>query len=205
MATTSRAQHKRNTIVAAASLLFLERGFNGVSLDDILQVTGGSKTTVYNYFGSKDGLFEAVILRICDEALIPLRALELQRLPLREALTRLGVTVLNVLSDPVAVEAYRLAISEAPRHPKAARAYYEAAPEAAARILATYLAERQAAGDLRADAGEPRRLASLFIDSLVHNLLMQALLGIAPVPRRDEEDSFVRDAVATFMHGIARR
>lgn len=192
-------------MLAAASALFLERGYAGVSLDDLLQVTGGSKTTVYNYFGSKDGLFEAVILRICEEALVPLRALELQRLPLRDALTKMAVTVLNVLSDPIAVEAYRLAISEAPRHPKAARAYYEAAPVAAARILADYLAERQAAGDLRRDAGEPRRLASLFIDSLVHNLLMQALLGIAPVVWRDEHDSFVGDAVETFMHGVVRR
>ncbi|HEY9856811.1 MAG TPA: TetR/AcrR family transcriptional regulator [Stenomitos sp.] len=204
MPKTERAQQKRDAIVKAASVLFLERGFNGVSLDDVLQVTGGSKSTLYSYFGSKDGLFEAVILRICDEALIPLRALELHHLPLREALTRMGVSVLNVLSEPVAVEAYRLAISEAPRHPEAARAYYEAAPNVAAGILATYLAERQAAGELRGDLGEPRRLASLFIDSLVHNLLMKALLGIAPVLRRDEDDPFVRDAVEAFMHGLVR-
>ncbi|HEY9898917.1 MAG TPA: TetR/AcrR family transcriptional regulator [Pantanalinema sp.] len=202
---TSKTKQKRDAILAAASSLFLERGFNGVSLDDVLKVTGGSKTTVYNYFGSKDGLFEAVILRICDEALVSLRALELQQLPLRDALTRMGVTVVNVLSEPVAVEAYRLAISEAPRHPRAARAYYEAAPDAAARILAKYLAERQAAGDLRGDVGEPRRLASLFIDSLVHNLLMQALLGIAPVQQHDAHDAFVGDTVETFMNGIVPR
>lgn len=199
---TRRAQQKRDAILEAASTLFLERGFAGVSVDDVLAAVGGSKTTVYTYFGSKDGLFEAVILRICDSALTPLRALDLRPLPLRAALVKLGVTVLNVLADPVAVEAYRLAISEAPRHPKAARAYYEAAPDAAARFLADYLAERQAAGEVRSGLGEPRRLASQFLDSLVHDQLMRALLGVAPIPLRDERDPFVQDAVEVFLRGV---
>jgi AcrR family transcriptional regulator len=182
--------------------MFLERGYAAVSVDDVLAVAGGSKSTVYTYFGSKDGLFEAVILRICDQALGPLRSIELRPLPLRAALVRLGVAVLNVLADPVAVEAYRLAIAEAPRHPKAARAYFEAAPNAAARILADYLAERQAAGEVRLAVGDSRRLASLFLDSLTHHQLMQALLGVAAIARRDEHDPFVNDAVETFLRGV---
>jgi AcrR family transcriptional regulator len=199
---TSRAHEKREAILEAASALFLARGYAAVSIDDVLAVAGGSKTTIYTYFGGKDGLFEAVILRICDAALVPLHALELRPLPLRTALVTLGVSVLNVLADPVAVEAYRLAIAEAPRHPRAARAYYEAAPEAAARVLADYLAERQAAGEVRLAVGDPRRLASLFIDSLVHNQLMQALLGVAPIQGRDAHDPFVNDAVETFLRGV---
>lgn len=198
----NRAHHKREAILAAASALFLERGYAAVSVDDVLAVAGGSKTTIYTYFGSKDGLFEAVILRICDQALGPLRSLELRPLPLRAALVRLGVTVLNVLADPVAVAAYRLAIAEAPRHPKAARAYFEAAPDAAVRILAAYLAERQAAGEVRLSVGDSRRLASLFLDSLTHNQLMQALLGVAAIRPRDEQDPFVNDAVETFLRGV---
>jgi hypothetical protein len=41
---------------------FLERGYDAVSLDDIVHHAGGSKASIYKYFGSKEGLFKA----ICD-------------------------------------------------------------------------------------------------------------------------------------------
>lgn len=198
----SIAEQKREALLVAAMTLFLERGFAAVSLDDVLAATGGSKATVYRYFGSKDGLFQAVIVRICENALHQMRMLDLGAMSLREALIQHGLALLNLLADPVAVEAYRLAIAEAPRHPDAARAYYHAAPEAAARLLADFLAAQQRAGHVRADAGDPYQLACLFIDGLVHHRLMQALLGVAAVPLRDAYDPFLNQAATIFLRGI---
>ena len=43
---TRRGIERRAALLQAANILFLERGFNAVSLDDIVQVCGGSKAAI---------------------------------------------------------------------------------------------------------------------------------------------------------------
>ena len=56
-----RTEEKRDTIVQAASEVFLELGFEGASMSQIAARVGGSKRTLYGYFGSKEDLFLAVM------------------------------------------------------------------------------------------------------------------------------------------------
>ena len=50
-------------MVAAAELLFSERGYHGVSMDEIAAASGISKPMLYEYFGSKEGLLLACVER----------------------------------------------------------------------------------------------------------------------------------------------
>ncbi|MDO4222825.1 MAG: TetR/AcrR family transcriptional regulator [Acinetobacter sp.] len=59
---THRGLERRQSILTIAYELFLQHGFHAVSLDDIIQKAGGSKASIYKYFGDKTGLFRA----ICD-------------------------------------------------------------------------------------------------------------------------------------------
>ena len=59
---TRRGLERRMALLLSANTLFLKHGYDAVSLDDIVQHAGGSKTSIYKYFGNKDGLFSA----ICD-------------------------------------------------------------------------------------------------------------------------------------------
>ncbi|MEB3766525.1 TetR/AcrR family transcriptional regulator [Acinetobacter sp. MD2] len=59
---TKRGVERRLAFLESASQLFIEKGYDDVSLDDVVQHAGGSKATIYKYFGSKKGLFKA----ICD-------------------------------------------------------------------------------------------------------------------------------------------
>lgn len=61
-ALTKRGEKRRLALLTTAYDLFLEHGYDDVSLDNIIQMTGGSKTSIYHYFGDKEGLFKAV----CD-------------------------------------------------------------------------------------------------------------------------------------------
>jgi TetR/AcrR family transcriptional regulator len=56
---------RRQAIVGAATELFAERGFSGVSVQEIADAAGTHKTTVLYHFATKDALHEAVL----DEAL----------------------------------------------------------------------------------------------------------------------------------------
>jgi len=77
------AHRRRERILDAAEHAFAEFGFAGASLRHIVQGAGVNLATVYYYFGSKNGLMEAVLKR----RLGPLRAehLELLRRFVQEA------------------------------------------------------------------------------------------------------------------------
>ncbi len=63
-----RERHfKRQEIVAAARLVFAMQGFSAATLDDIADEAEYSKGTLYNYFESKEELFETVIADVVDE------------------------------------------------------------------------------------------------------------------------------------------
>jgi AcrR family transcriptional regulator len=47
----------------AAGLAFATRGFHGASMDAIAEAAGISKPMLYNYFGSKEGLYVAYVER----------------------------------------------------------------------------------------------------------------------------------------------
>ena len=59
---TKRGHERCLSLLLSANELFLERGYDAVSLDDIVHHAGGSKASIYKYFGNKEGLFTA----ICD-------------------------------------------------------------------------------------------------------------------------------------------
>lgn len=52
---------KRRSIVNAALRAFCEQGYDGASMDRIAEIAGASKRTVYNHFGRKSDLFQAVV------------------------------------------------------------------------------------------------------------------------------------------------
>ena len=86
---TTRTHEKQTNILHAAAEMFLERGFDAVSLDDILSRTGGSKTTLYSYYGGKEGLFAAIVRKKCEDKLAPMRELDVSQMDPMVACTSL--------------------------------------------------------------------------------------------------------------------
>ncbi|MDE1916425.1 MAG: TetR family transcriptional regulator [Sphingomonadales bacterium] len=57
------AQKTREDILDMAYHEFSEKGFAGARIDEIAEKTKSSKRMIYYYFGSKDGLYQAVLER----------------------------------------------------------------------------------------------------------------------------------------------
>ena len=57
------AQSPQAKILDAAEAAFADGGYNGASMRDIVRGAGVNLATVYYYFGSKNGLMEAVLKR----------------------------------------------------------------------------------------------------------------------------------------------
>jgi AcrR family transcriptional regulator len=54
-------ERTRAGMLEAASLVFYQRGLDGVGIAELCSSVGASKETLYRHFGSKDGLIEAVL------------------------------------------------------------------------------------------------------------------------------------------------
>ncbi|MFN3691369.1 MAG: TetR/AcrR family transcriptional regulator [Fervidobacterium sp.] len=67
MSEKARENKTREKIIQAARKLFSEKGFDGVSMEDIAQASGVRKSLIYYYFPSKDVLFEEVWVNVIDE------------------------------------------------------------------------------------------------------------------------------------------
>jgi AcrR family transcriptional regulator len=57
----ARGQATREHIVAVATRLFAEHGFDGASIDLVLRSAGVSRGALYHHFNGKDALFQAVL------------------------------------------------------------------------------------------------------------------------------------------------
>ena len=63
----SRTLEKQSAILKAAKTLFLQKGFQTTSMDEITALAEVSKRTVYHHFPDKVTLFKAVIKLHWDE------------------------------------------------------------------------------------------------------------------------------------------
>lgn len=55
------APERRSSLITAAKSLFADKGFHGVSIDEIVKVVGVSPAILYRHFKSKDELYDAVL------------------------------------------------------------------------------------------------------------------------------------------------
>lgn len=61
MAKRLKASERRATILAVAKVLFSDKGYHGVSVDEIAARLGVSPAILYRHFASKEALYEAVL------------------------------------------------------------------------------------------------------------------------------------------------
>src|SRR5580698_7623024 len=139
---------RREAILDAAAEVFMEEGFAAASMSAIAARVGGSKGTLYNYFKSKEALFEAYIRRHCAWQQEAMFALVTPDSEIGEALTHFGRSYLaSVLSD-FSQRNYRLVIAEAERAPEIGQSFYQAGPLAGVGRLAGHLEQAAHKGQL---------------------------------------------------------
>jgi AcrR family transcriptional regulator len=195
-ACTSRGDLRREAIVRAATELFLERGYAGTSIAAVNQRAGGSRTAIYQYFGSKEALFGAIVAQKCGEIVQILAEPHFASLPPRQALTRFGLRMAEIVLAPESIALMRIVIADSARFPELARIFHQAGPAAGRARLADYLAEQQARGTLRLT--DPSASARLFADMILGTFQIEALLGIA-APDVQTRAGVVAQGVEAFL------
>lgn len=198
---TKRGDARRKAFLAAAGELFLEHGYGGVTMQDIVRRTGGSLATLYRCFGNKEGLFAAIVSEVAEEIVAPLLDESLTRRPPADALSLLGAHFLRRMLDPTALAWHRMVVAEGARHPQLREALFRNGPGRVRELLADYLLRQAASGTLRLD--DPVLAAEHFFGLVKAGVHMPAICG-EPLDLDDAAISaHVAAAVHTFLHGYA--
>lgn len=187
---------RRTRYLDAALKLFIEHGYNGVSMGLIVRTTGGSKETLYRYFDSKEALFEAIVddleTKFASAPVPPDHA----DLPLAEGLRILGRATADAALSERAILLLRLASGEYSRFPALARLLFANAPARSYARLKAFLQAKQASGEVQVE--DFQIAAEQFLSGLVGHQQLRMQLGCgAPTP--EEIDRRVESAVRTFV------
>src|SRR6201981_2006968 len=81
-------------ILDAAQRVFLKRGYQSASVDEIAEVAPASKPTIYAHFEGKQALFEAVVARVLD-GLTDFDGFEPRGRTVQDKLASLGIEVVE--------------------------------------------------------------------------------------------------------------
>jgi AcrR family transcriptional regulator len=197
-------------ILDAAGRVFLERGFQGASVDEIAEVASAGKPTIYARFPNKQALFTAVVERLVQRN-TSLDAFSCAGGSVEERLDALAALILTRVLTLETVGLIRVAVAEARRFPGLATSVScmgrERPTEAVARVFGELAASSEIGASLAFKADKLKETARRFLDLVVLPMLMRALFGEDLAALRAEIEPHASRAVAFFLaacaHGAA--
>jgi len=202
-----RAGEVEERILDAAQQVFVKRGYEGASVDEIAQTARAGKPTIYARYPGKESLFAAVVARQVArntqfENLAP------QGRSFHAKLVNLGVAMIERTLDGETIGLMRSAIAEADRFPELTRGVNEMARKRAATNLAKLLGElAREEGIAGRGAFAPDNItdtARIFLDMVLFAMLIRRLLGEDAKALKKDLPAYVRQRVDFFLAACGR-
>ena len=198
---------KRRAVMEAASSVFLDKGYDNATMDDVAATAGVSKATVYKHFGDKKELFAAIVgatTNQVDSLVAELTAKLADTRDVESDLADLARQFLATLMQPRLLQLRRLVIANADRFPDMARTWYEQGFERVLAALATCF--RRLADDGVLTMDDPLLAANHFVGLLLWIPINRAMFAGRVYAKTEAEiDSHVRAAVRAFLDGYGGR
>jgi TetR/AcrR family transcriptional repressor of mexJK operon len=198
----SRSDRKRKALLLAATEIFLDKGYDGTSMDDVAAKAAVSKPTVYKYFSDKERLF-AEIVRATTSEIDDLVRLVIETMTAKTSVES-GLIVLarrfiTALMQPRILRLRRLVMANADRFPDVGRSWYEQGFE---RVLATLATALQGLADRKLlHVDDPLLAANHFVGLLLWIPVNKAMFTGDHRSSPDELERFAVAAVRAFLAG----
>ena len=190
-------------MIAHARALIAEHGIEGLSVNEVVRLAGGSKATLAKYFGDRSGLIAAAIAEEAREAMV---ALHLQRDglasgSLAESLRVLLTGVLRFYLKPGSLALYRAVVAMGAQDRSVAAALYDhghrEVVEAVAAVLRAYAKAHGEKDELLRD------LAEQMVHAIRAGLHEQALLGLIILPLPEQAIAGrIENTLALVLPGV---
>ena len=206
LAVENRSERKRRLIMEAATRVFLDRGYDGATMDEVASDAQVSKPTLYRYFTDKERLYAEIIQATVDDidGLMRLVTAELNdSSDPEEALKRLARKFITRLMQPELLRLRRLVIANAERFPEIGRTWFAQGFGRVLETLAACFARYKERGLLRLE--DPLLAANHFTGLLLWIPINRAMFsGDHGVSAADLE-RHAETAVAAFLSGYGPR
>ena len=186
---------KAQLIICAAREAFLEKGYDGVSMDEVASRAGVAKQTVYARYASKDALFLAVVESLQGRMLSAVSATA--PLPICDRLQEIGRELLELVLDPSTLSLSRIALGASYRFPTLGHSIYGARINKLHAVLADILEQAAKEGSLSVD--DPKVAAEQFLALVRGELHLHCLYDPSFRPARAKIERQIKAGVDCFM------
>lgn len=195
---------RADTLIAAATSVFLRDGYEATSIDKVAAEAGVSTRTIYERFRNKADLLGAVITRLVDRDLDAISApCGLEQLDLRQGLFTIGKTLTGRARNPDSAALIRILAKEAQRFPELAARMRGGAKLRVDSAIADYLRAQVERGALV--LADPERAAELFLHMVFAPLQECLLFGSSEEIAELDFDAHLNRVIDLFLCGALPR
>ncbi len=192
---------KRQRALDAALTVFSENGYAAATMDAIAAAAGLTKPTLYQYFDSKEALFQAMMLVPRDTMLTvfdaPADTCHVTQL------WRFSWAYAEVVMQPQFLALARLVIGDAQRSPDLGRAYQASGPDRVLDGLARFMADQATLGRLQIDDAE--LAAEDFWGLILSSPRNTALHVPNALPDRQTLERYVNNGQRVFLRAYSTK
>lgn len=189
---------KQQKIIEVATQLFLKQGYHQTNLDQIIEQCGGSKQTIYSYFGDKRGLLTAVIGRCIEEVEAIFNFKNDDHKTLEQQLVQFGTNYLDTILSPTLLNTFRILLTESQHDQELADFYLNQGPYRITNYLRQFLLSHMEQGHIK--HGDPSVACGHLLSLLKGYIQHEALFGVR-VPPKTVIKQHVQSAVDCFLNG----
>jgi len=200
--TRGQQELRHEELLEVALDIFLERGFEQTTMEEIALCVGMSKRTVYARFDDKAALFKAAVRRAIERYTVSRDALEAVATDdLEETLKAIARLRISNLATPVATKLQRILSAQSYRFPELFHAAFEQGAGPTIDFLSDLFKRHSERGDIIVT--EPRRAAAAFLSLVVGGPARIIVSG----NKLDgpEIETRIQFALGLFLNGVRRR
>ena len=196
---TKRGHERCVALLESAAELFLEHGYDAVSLDDIVNHAGGSKASIYKYFGNKEGLFKSICDyrrdQFCKDIFMPFNP---QVSSFRNYLIQTLINFQEHLKQPEKAAFMRLILEQSQRNSEIAQHIHEHGPKKIQLAIAGWLEIAHKNGILHC---ENPLFSSQFYFGILRDIEWKILMGLPQDESDQENTNYIEYCVDRFLDG----
>lgn len=192
---------KGDAILAAARRLFLDHGFDAVSMDMVAQQAPVSKATLYAHFTNKEELFTAVVVDQANRIFVEVWRIAPDSDDISDLLRHIAEKFVDIFLTGDAMSLHRAVVAVVPRFPAIGVTIFESGPQMLTTRLAELLAQAHRKG--RLNIPNPQLAAIQFLSLVRGNLDIRGLLLPATSPDRAEVEAQIDAGIDLFLQVYA--
>ncbi|OKH89158.1 TetR/AcrR family transcriptional regulator [Thalassospira sp. TSL5-1] len=200
----SRGEARRRAMLDATWQILSEKGFAAVTLNDVISRSGGSRTTLYEAFGGKDGLIASVLTEKCQEFCETLQTSLRSDRPAHEALLNFTIIMTEKGMDDESLRIMNFLQIEMQQFPEIRETFLKNGPDIITQRVTDFFANHTENGTL--NVVDPDFTARMLL-TMIHGQWRDILVETMPPykPTQEEIAQRAKQLVDLVLNGVLPR